>query len=227
MPGRARAIRSSGHRPAQPGDPASGPAGFPSRGGDRVRLRPVQSKARTVAEYLASLPPDRRAALQAVRKVITANLDPAYVECMQYGMIGYAVPHSVYPAGYHCDASQPLPFAHLASQKNHMALYLMCVYLAPEQLEWFRAAWKTTGKRLDMGKSCVRFTSADDLALDVIGQAVRRVPARKFIARYEALLAGAGRRRTPGGKSRGKSGDQAGCQPRGRSKSAAPRGARA
>ena len=141
----------------------------------------VQSKATTVKDYLAELPEDRRAAIQAVREVILKNLDHEFEEGMQYGMIGYYVPHSVYPPGYHCDPRQPLGFACLASQKNHMALYLMCVYGDQNQRKWFEAEWKKAGKKLDMGKSCVRFKKLDDLALDVIGETIRRVTARKYI----------------------------------------------
>lgn len=159
------------------------------------------AKPATVDEYLASLPPDRREALQAVRDVVRANLDPAYGEGIQYGMIGWFVPHSVYPAGYHCDPRQPLPFAGLASQKNHMSLYLMCIYGSPEQEAWFRAAWAKTGKRLDMGKSCVRFKRVDDLALDVIGEAVRRSPAKAVIEHYEATIR-PGTRKTAGSGKR-------------------------
>lgn len=148
----------------------------------------MQSKAATVDEYLASLPEDRRAALAAVRDVIRKNLDPSYEEGMQYGMIGYYVPHSVYPAGYHCDPKQPLPFAGLASQKGHMSLYLMCVYGDSEQEKWFREEWAKTGKKLDMGKSCVRFKKVEDLALGVIGEAVRRVPAKAFVEHYESVI---------------------------------------
>lgn len=149
----------------------------------------MPSKAATVAEYLASLPPDRREAISAVRRVILDNLDKDYAEGMQYGMIGFAVPHSVFPAGYHCDPRQPLPFAGLASQKGHMSLHLMALYMDAEQDRWFRAAWAKTGKRLDMGKACIRFKKADDLALDVIGEAVRRIPAAAYIANYQRLLA--------------------------------------
>jgi hypothetical protein len=147
---------------------------------------PMQSKATTVEQYLSELPEDRRAAIQAVRKVILENLDSDYEEGIQYGMIGYYVPLRVYPAGYHCDPKQPLPFAGLASQKNHMALYLMCVYGESDLAKWFRQTWAKTGKKLDMGKSCVRFKKLDDLALDVVGEAIGRVPARKYIAYCEA-----------------------------------------
>ncbi|MCK6473115.1 MAG: DUF1801 domain-containing protein [Planctomycetes bacterium] len=145
----------------------------------------MKAKAATVAEYLAALPHDRRKPLEAVREVIRKNLDQAYEEGIQYGMIGYFVPHKLYPAGYHADPKQPLPFAHLASQKNHMALYMMCLYCDKKHLSWFKKAWAKTGKRLDMGKSCVRFKKVEDLALDVIGEAIARVPAKEFIAYYE------------------------------------------
>ena len=118
-------------------------------------------------------------------------------------MIGYSVPHSVYPAGYHCDPKQPLPFAGLASQKNYMSVYLMCVYGSKEHEEWFRAVWKKSGKKLDMGKSCIRFKKVEDVALDVIGEAIRRVPVKKFIAFYEEAIKR--RARKPGGKKTGKS----------------------
>jgi len=148
----------------------------------------MTSQARTVEEYLSGLPADRRAAVGTVRDVILANLPKGYEEGMLYGMIGYYVPHSLFPAGYHCDPNQPLCYAGLASQKNHMAVYLMCVYGNEEHREWFTNAWKKTGKKLDMGKSCVRFKKLDDLALDVIGQAIGRVRPEKYIARYEAVL---------------------------------------
>jgi hypothetical protein len=146
----------------------------------------MHSEAATVAQYLAELPEPRRAAIAAVRKVILQNLDRDYEEGMQYGMIGYYVPHRVYPAGYHCDPKQPLPFAALASQKNHMALYLMSLYSDGAEEQWFRRQWAQTGKKLDMGKCCVRFKKLEDLPLALVGQAVRRMPARKHVAHYEA-----------------------------------------
>jgi Domain of unknown function (DU1801) len=148
----------------------------------------MQSKAGTVEEYLSGLPEDRRQALEAVRKVVLKNLDKDYEEGIQYGMIGYYVPHRVHPPGYHCDPKQPLPFAALASQKNHMALYLMCLYGDSDHTEWFRQAWARTGKKLDMGKACLRFKKVDDLALEVIGEAIKRVPARKYIEHCEAAI---------------------------------------
>lgn len=149
----------------------------------------MQSKAASVEEYLASLPEDRRAAVEAVRAVVRKNLDPKIEEGMSYGMIGWYVPHSVYPAGYHCDPKQPLPFGGLASQKAHMSLYLMALYLPGDLADWFRQEWAKSGKKLDMGKSCIRFKKVEDLALDVIGKAVKRVTAKKYIAVYEGLRA--------------------------------------
>ena len=151
-------------------------------------LSSMPAAAKTVEEYLASLPPDRRTALEAVRKVILSHLPEGYAECIQWGMIAYVVPHSLYPAGYHCDPCQALQYAALASQKNHMALYLMTVYGDPDTEHWFRTAHERTGKKLDMGKSCVRFKKLDDLSLDVVGQVIARVPVQAYIARIEKLL---------------------------------------
>ncbi len=148
----------------------------------------MRSKAKTVDEYLASLPVDRRKVIEAVRAVVLKNLPKGYEEGMGSGAIGYWVPHSIYPPGYHCDPKQPLPFAGLASQKNHMAIYLMCVYEDEQHATWFRKAWAKTGKKLDMGKSCVRFKKMEDVALEVIGQAIKRVPVKKFVAHYESVL---------------------------------------
>jgi hypothetical protein len=148
----------------------------------------MQSKATTVAEYIQSLPDDRRKAIEAVRKVVLKNLDPDYEEGMQYGMIGYYIPHRIFPAGYHCDPKQPLPFAGLASQKTHLSFYLMCLYGDTDHYKWFVQAWAATGRKLDMGKCCIRFKKVEDLALDVLGEAVRRVPVTGYIQFYEASL---------------------------------------
>ncbi len=148
----------------------------------------MQSKAQTVAAYLKELPEDRRIAMSAVREVILQNLDAEFQEGMQYGMIGYCVPHSVYPAGYHCDPKQPLPFACLASQKNYMSLYLMSAYGNEEADQQLRAAFLKAGKKLDMGKSCIRFKKLADLPLDVIGAFIGRLTARQYVESYEAAL---------------------------------------
>ena len=151
----------------------------------------MQSKATTVAEYLKELPEDRRAAISKVRSVIRKNLPKGLAEGMQYGMIGYFVPHKVYPPGHHCDPKQPLPFAALASQKNYMSIYLCSVYQKPGEQEWLRDQFAKHGKKLDMGKSCIRFKKLEEIPLEVIGEAIARFPVADFIARYEAQLAAA------------------------------------
>jgi hypothetical protein len=148
----------------------------------------MQSGAATVEEYLAELPADRREALEAVRKVILANLDSDYEEGMSYGLIGYYVPHRVYPPGYHCDRTKPLSFAGLASQKNYMSVYLSGVSGETELAQWFAQAYADSGKKLDKGVGCIRFKKVDDLALDVIGEAIRRMPAGWFIGYYESVI---------------------------------------
>jgi hypothetical protein len=152
----------------------------------------MKSEATTVEAYLAALPEERRTAFEAVRKVIREDLDEGYEEGIQYGMIGYYVPHRVYPAEYHCDPKQPLPFAALASQKGYISLYLMCIYGHDKLRARFEEVWAKAGKKLNMGKSCVRFKDLDDLALDVIGEAIRRVPTREYIECVESARAAAG-----------------------------------
>lgn len=155
----------------------------------------MQSKAATVEEYLAELTEDRREAIRAVRTVILKHLPKGYEEGMQYGMIGYYVPHDTYPPGYHCDPKQPLPYACLASQKNYMSLYFMGLYSDTEEMTWFHEAWAKTGKKLDMGKSCIRFKRVEDLPLEVIGQAIKRFPVKKYIEQYERVLETSGPKR--------------------------------
>jgi hypothetical protein len=149
----------------------------------------MKSDATTVEEFLMMLPEDRRKAIEVVRHVILDNLDEASQERIQYGMIGYYVPHRVYPAGYRCDPKQPLPFAALAPRKGYMSVYLMRIYSRETVRSWFVDAWAKAGKKLNMGKSCVRFKKLDDLALDVIGEAIRQVPARKYIEFVESARA--------------------------------------
>jgi hypothetical protein len=137
----------------------------------------VQSKAKTVAEYLASLPPERRSAIEAVRRIILKNLPRGFKEGMQFGMIGYCVPLSRYPNTYN---GQPLPLAALASQKNYMSVYLMSVYGDPATRRWFETEYRRAGKRLDLGGSCVRFRTLDDLPLTLVGAAIARVKRRRL-----------------------------------------------
>jgi uncharacterized protein YdhG (YjbR/CyaY superfamily) len=142
----------------------------------------MQSDATTVKDYLASLPDDRRAAISKVRAVIRKNLPKGIVETMNWGMISYEVPLSVVPDTYN---GQPLAFAALASQKNYMSVYLMSIYARDEVRESFLAEYRASGKKLDMGKSCVRFKKIEDLPLDLIGRAVAQVSMEEYVAAYE------------------------------------------
>jgi hypothetical protein len=142
----------------------------------------MKSRATTVKAYIDSLPPDRRAALQEVRRVILDNLPKGYRESMTWGVPTYEVPLTVCPDTYN---GKPLSLAALASQKNYMVLYLMNVYGHKETEKWFREAYRAAGKKLDMGKSCVRFKKLEDLPLDVIGEAIARTPMDKYVAYYE------------------------------------------
>lgn len=142
----------------------------------------VKSKAQTVDEYLAELPSHRRNAIGAVREVILGHLPKGYEESMQFGMIGYVIPLATYPETYN---GKPLMYAALASQKNYMSLYLMNNYADQETEVWFTDSYRASGKKLDMGKSCVRFKCLEDLPLELIGNAVARTPVPDFIVRYE------------------------------------------
>ena len=144
----------------------------------------MQSKAKSVSEYIKELPPERKKAIQAVRKVIKENLPKGYKETMGYGMMGYVVPLSIYPAGYGENPEVPLPFLGLASQKHYMSLYMMNIYGDKATEKWFRDAFKKADKKLDMGKGCVRFKKLEDLPLQVIGQAVARTSVKNFIENY-------------------------------------------
>jgi hypothetical protein len=146
----------------------------------------VSSAASTVDQYLASLPPGRRAAIARVRDVVNARLPRGYEETMQYGMISWIVPRSRLAETYN---GQALALASLASQKQYMALYLMTVYGDSALAAWFRAAYQATGKKLDMGKACVRFKTLEALALDVVGDAISKVSVDAYVAVYEASRA--------------------------------------
>lgn len=146
----------------------------------------ARGEATSVDAYLAELPDDRRAVVAAVRKTILDHLPDGYVEGMAYGMIGYAIPLSRYPDTYN---GQPLGYIALAAQKNYYALYLNGVYQDPEQLDHLRKAFAAAGKKLDMGKSCVRFRRLEDLPLNAIGEIVASTPPAAFIATYEAVRA--------------------------------------
>ena len=149
----------------------------------------MQSKATTVEAYIAELPEDRQKMINEFRKVIKKNLPKGFQECMNYGMIGWVVPHSKYPGGYHCNPKDPLPFMGLASQKNSVNFYHMGIYGDPKLLKWFKDEHaKASSKKLDMGKSCVRYKKAEDIPLKLIGELAAKISVDDWIARYEKML---------------------------------------
>lgn len=145
----------------------------------------MQSKAASVEEYLQELPQDRREPITKVRETILKSLPEGYKETVQYGMISYVVPLERYPDGYLSDKKTPLPYISLASQKNHMAVYLINIYSSPQNYEWFTTEYKKSGKKMDIGKSCVRFKKLENLPLELIGEAVAKTSVEEFITLYE------------------------------------------
>jgi hypothetical protein len=149
----------------------------------------MQSKASTPEEYLQSLPEDRKKAMTELRKVILANLPKGFKEGMGYGMLGYVVPHTLYPAGYHCDPKLPLPFMSVASQKNFIAVYHMGVYSDPALLKWFTEEYAKHSKtKLDMGKSCIRFKKPDQIPFKLIGELASKMTVQEWIDKYESAF---------------------------------------
>lgn len=149
----------------------------------------MQSEAKTVAEYLSALPVDRQKVMIDLRKAIRKNLPAGFQEVMTYGMIGYVVPHKLYPPGYHVTPEQALPFICIASQKNHIAFYHMALYEGPLSV-WFKEEWKAhSKKKLDMGKSCVRMKKPEDVPVDLLGMVASKLTPQQWIEIYEAGLA--------------------------------------
>lgn len=146
----------------------------------------MQSSAKTVNEYLNELPEERKAAFLNLRKSVVDNIPKGFDEQLSYGMIGYVVPHSIYPNGYHCNPKLPLPFIAIAAQKNFIALYHMGIYVNPLLLQWFTAEYpKHSNHKLDMGKSCIRFKKLDQIPFDLIGELVRKISVQDWIECYE------------------------------------------
>ena len=150
----------------------------------------MQSKATTIDQYLKEIPADRQEAMNKLRKVIIKNLPKGFKETMGYGMMGYCVPHSIYPAGYHCNPKDPLPFAGMASQKNSINFYHMGIYADPKLLKWFTDEYVKTGLgKLDMGKSCMRFKKPENIPFALIGELCSKVTVEKWIEVYEKNFA--------------------------------------
>jgi uncharacterized protein YdhG (YjbR/CyaY superfamily) len=149
----------------------------------------MQSKAATPSEYMASLPEDRKEAMAKLRETIAKNLPEGFEETMTYGMPGWVIPHSAYPAGYHCDPKLPLPFLSIASQKNFIAVYHMGVYADKELHDWFVAEYPNYSKtKLDMGKSCMRFKKPEAVPYGLIGQLVAKMTPQQWIDKYESVI---------------------------------------
>ena len=149
----------------------------------------MQYNANTPDEYIEAIPEERREAMQNLRRVITKNLPQGFSEVLNYGMIGYVVPHEIYPNGYHCDPKLPLPFMSIASQKNFIAVYHMGIYADKELMEWFVNEYpKYVKTKLDMGKSCIRFKKIDQIPLKLIGELVAKMTPEKWIEIYEANM---------------------------------------
>lgn len=149
----------------------------------------MRSEATTPDQYINEAPEERKEALQKLRKVIVDNLPQGFEEGMGYGMMGYFVPHSIYPNGYHCDPKQPLPFMSFASQKNSINFYHMGIYADKELLDWFVSEYpKYSKKKLDMGKSCMRFKKPEDIPYELIGNLVKKITPQQWIKTYETAF---------------------------------------
>jgi len=149
----------------------------------------MQSKAKTPDEYIAELPADRKEAITKLRKEVLKNLPKGFKETMGYGAMGYVVPHSLYPNGYHCKPSEPLPFAGIASQKGSINFYHMGIYSDPKLFKWFVTEYpKHSKQKLDIGKSCVRFKKLDDIPYKLVGELMKKMSAKEWIEKYESLL---------------------------------------
>ena len=147
------------------------------------------SKAATPEKYLKDLPADRKVPVMRLRDTVLKNLPKGFKEVMSYGMLGYVVPHELYPQGYHCDPKQPLPFANIASQKHFIAFYHMGLYMNPKLLKWFTEEYpKQSTAKLDMGKSCIRFKKAEHIPYELIGELVKKISVDEWIKIYEGVL---------------------------------------
>lgn len=146
----------------------------------------MRSSAKTPEEYIATSPEDRRQVLTEIRDAINSNIPGGFEETMGYGHFGWVVPHEVYPPGYHCDPKQPLPFLGVASQKNFIALYHMGIYADPDLLAWFQDEWsKATPRKLDMGKSCIRFKKPAEIPVKLLGKLAAKMSVAEWIQVYE------------------------------------------
>ena len=149
----------------------------------------MQYKADSPEAYIEHLPEDRQPVIAAMREAVNRNIPPGFEETVGYGHFGWVVPHTMYPAGYHCNPKDPLPFLGIASQKNHIALYHMGIYSDPKLLSWFQNEWpKHSDRKLDMGKSCIRFKKPEHVPVSLIGELSSKMTPAEWIDRYEATM---------------------------------------
>lgn len=149
----------------------------------------MQIQAATPDEYIEKIPEDRKEAMTKLREVIKKNIPSGFEETMSYGMIGYVVPHTLYPAGYHCNPELPLPFMNIASQKNFIAVYHMGIYAKKELLDWFVNEYSKHSKlKLDMGKSCIRFKKPNQIPFELIGELAKKMTCDEWIKIYETQI---------------------------------------
>jgi uncharacterized protein YdhG (YjbR/CyaY superfamily) len=148
----------------------------------------MQYFVENVEAYINSLPEDRIEPIQNLRKIINENLPVGFQECISYGMIGYMVPFETYPHGYHCDNKLPLPFLNIASQKNFISVYHMGIYADPKIMDWFVSEFpKHSSKKLDIGKSCIRFKNVNDIPYELLGQLFKKMTVENWVNLYESL----------------------------------------
>ena len=149
----------------------------------------MQYSTKTPEEYIAAIPEDRKAAMNELRNVILKKIPKGFSEEMNYGHIGYVVPHSIYPSGYHCEPKAPLPFLGIASQKNFIALYHMGIYADKKLMDWFVNEFPKYSKaKLDMGKSCIRFKKPEQIPIKLIGDLAKKMSVKDWIEMYENML---------------------------------------
>lgn len=149
----------------------------------------MQSSAQSIEAYLKEIPEERKSAFLRLRETILKNIPKGFIEKISYGVIGFIVPHDLYPKGYHCNPKLPLPFISIASQKNFIALYHMGIYANPELLQWFITEYpKYSTQKLDMGKSCIRFKKLDQIPFDLIAQLVQKISVEEWINYYESQI---------------------------------------
>ncbi len=149
----------------------------------------MKYEANSPEDYISQLPEERQAPMKKLRTIIKKNIPKGFEETMNYGMIGFVVPHSEYPDGYHCDPKLPLPYINIASQKNFIALYNMGIYSDPALLKWFTEEYpKHCKRKLDMGKSCIRFKKIDDIPYDLIGELVTKITVDQWVNTYETTI---------------------------------------